>query len=67
LDEILIWGGGGEVLIDGIRTFANTISEGFGDADASVIAAGLRPEKPSKPVSRDRVTYIETPRDGHEV
>jgi hypothetical protein len=32
--DVLIWGGGGEVLIDGIRTFGEHIIEGFGMEDA---------------------------------
>jgi hypothetical protein len=31
--EVLIWGGGGEVLIDSIRTFGERVIEGFGMAD----------------------------------
>jgi hypothetical protein len=32
--DVLIWGGGGEVLIDGISTFGGQILEGFARADA---------------------------------
>jgi acetyl esterase/lipase len=34
-DEVMVWGGGGEILIDSIRIFANTIAHGFAGADAA--------------------------------
>jgi hypothetical protein len=32
VEEVMIWGGGGEVLIDGIRTFGSNVVEGFSQA-----------------------------------
>jgi acetyl esterase/lipase len=73
-DEVMIWGGGGEVLIDGIRTFATTIAEGFADADAIHVAAGafdketVRNERgAARHIGKDRVRYVETPKEAHEV
>ena len=74
VDEIMVWGGGGEVLIDGIRTFATTIAEGFADADSIHIAAGsfdkeIDPSlrRTTRNVGKDRVRYVETPREAHDV
>jgi hypothetical protein len=39
VDEIMIWGGGGEILIDGIRAYAGTMAEGFAMADAGIQSA----------------------------
>lgn len=39
VDEVMIWGGGGEVLIDGIRAYAGTMAEGFAMADAGIATA----------------------------
>jgi len=50
VDEVLVWGGGGEVLVDGIRTFAKRIEDGFADASGE----------------RQRVSYIEMPHAAHE-
>jgi hypothetical protein len=74
IDEILVWGGGGEVLIDGIRTFATTIAEGFAEADAVYAATkpfendanGYSGKLPRR-IGKDRVCYVETPREAHEV
>lgn len=33
VEKIMIWGGGGEVLIDGIRVFSDRVTEGFSKSD----------------------------------
>lgn len=55
----MIWGGGGEVLIDGIRPFAATVSKGFYEAD--IERANRQEQK-----GTDRLTFVVTPRHSHE-
>jgi acetyl esterase/lipase len=50
VSEVLIWGGGGEILIDGIRAFGDKFVEGW-------VGGGGE---------RGRVTQIEGPRMAHE-
>jgi Steryl acetyl hydrolase len=50
VDEIIVWGGGGEILIDSIRIFAKNIIDGFRMADSG----------------SERVIFVETPRASHE-
>ncbi|POS69018.1 alpha/beta hydrolase fold protein [Diaporthe helianthi] len=59
VDKMMIWGGGGEVLIDGIRSFAATVKNGFSEADAERIN---RDEQKGT----DRFTFVVTPRHSHE-
>jgi hypothetical protein len=52
--QIMIWGGGGEVLIDGIKVFADHVIEGFSKADdftSNPIATNT--EKAERPESTD--------------
>jgi hypothetical protein len=64
VDEILIWGGGGEILIDGIRLFANRAAAGFAEAGA---ASGPKQTSETRRVTgRERLFYVETPRASHE-
>jgi hypothetical protein len=39
VEEVMVWGGSGEILIDGIRAFAGTMAEGFAMADAGIQSA----------------------------
>jgi hypothetical protein len=64
VDEILIWGGGGEILIDGIRIFANNIAAGFAEAGASSSPEQMPGTR--RVTGRERVFYVETPRASHE-
>jgi hypothetical protein len=73
VDEMLIWGGGGEVLIDGIRLFANNVGSGFAasERDKAIDAAALGRMKMNGARTRmsvglERVFYVETPRASHE-
>ncbi|KAF2670028.1 alpha/beta-hydrolase [Microthyrium microscopicum] len=72
VDEVMIWGGGGEILIDSIRIFANAIAEGFASADVAYIYAGATTNKDMnggvfrRRIGRERVFYVETPRASHE-
>jgi hypothetical protein len=53
-ESILIWGGGGEIMIDDIRDFSKIVSDGYQNA-SSPSGSGVK-----------RVVYIETPRACHE-
>jgi hypothetical protein len=73
VDEILIWGGGGEILIDGIRLFANNVATGFAasERDRSIESAAIGRMKMNGARTRmsvglERVFYVETPRASHE-
>lgn len=50
VSDIMIWGGGGEIIVDSIRIFAQNIVKGF-----EMVDPGIK-----------RVVYIETPRASHE-
>jgi hypothetical protein len=65
VDEIMVWGGGGEILIDGIRTFADHIANGFAEADDGA-AAGSYAAAAGAARGRQRVFYVETSRASHE-
>lgn len=60
LRHIFIWGGGGEVLLDGIHSFADKVSGGFLRADP---AATYR-HTAEKGVPR--CSFVVTPRQAHE-
>jgi hypothetical protein len=73
VDEVLIWGGGGEILIDGIRAFANNVASGFAASqrDAAIDSAAIGRMKMNGARTRmsvglERVFYVETPRASHE-
>jgi hypothetical protein len=73
VDEILIWGGGGEILIDGIRVFANNVASGFAasERDQAIDGAAIGRMKMNGARTRmsvglERVFYVETPRASHE-
>lgn len=54
VEKIMIWGGGGEILIDGINVFGGRIIDGFSKADdfaSNPISAGS--EKAERPESTD--------------
>ncbi|KAG8162227.1 hypothetical protein KVR01_007992 [Diaporthe batatas] len=59
VDKMMIWGGGGEVLIDVIRSFAATVKNGFSEADAERVS---RDEQKGT----DRFTFVVTPKHAHE-
>lgn len=68
--EILVWGGGGEVLIDGIRTFAGVVRRGFEMADELILDKELEGSAQSgdAKIEQDkrRVKFVETPEMAHE-
>jgi hypothetical protein len=73
VDEVFIWGGGGEIMIDGIRAFANNVASGFAASqrDASIDSAAIGRMKMNGARTRmsvglERVFYVETPRASHE-
>jgi hypothetical protein len=76
---VLIWGGGAEILIDGIRTFANTVTEGFAGPEKTPIDYAAQEKNvdgvdatvnTAQPVSKEtpnkRVEVIVTPKQAHE-
>jgi hypothetical protein len=73
VDEILIWGGGGEIMIDGIRVFANNVASGFaasvrdkGIDSAAIGRMKMNGARTRMSVGLERVFYVETPRASHE-
>ena len=50
VNDVMIWGGGREVLIDGIRAFSKAFIKGWNDGGGS----------------EDRVVYVETPGGAHD-
>lgn len=70
VQHLMIWAGGGEVLVDGIRAFADKVGAGFQRAaDLSLVpSAGGETsgqgEKPPPAYSRFR--FVETPKCAHE-
>jgi acetyl esterase/lipase len=68
VDEVLIWGGGGEILIDGIRAFANNVASGFAAVDGAAAVGQMKMNgaRTRMSVGLERVFYVETPRASHE-
>ncbi|KAJ4387511.1 hypothetical protein N0V93_008104 [Gnomoniopsis smithogilvyi] len=60
VQNLLIWGGGGEVLIDGIKDFAAKVSAGFAQADPSSVQDDGSTKRPP------RFKLIVTPKCAHE-
>lgn len=72
VSQILIWGGGDEILIDGIREYAATITKGFAQDDLTrvdpEVSGGTelrRSDKLPSVGATYRVTYIETDKHVH--
>lgn len=71
VDEVLVWGGGGEVLIDGIRAFGGHLISGFREpavveaekAAGNEAAEGIRTLDEGK---GDRVKLVVSPGEAHE-
>lgn len=61
LQHILIWGGGGEVLLDGIQSFADKVSGGFARADPAATYRYAAAEK-----GAPRFSLVVTPKQAHE-
>ncbi|KAI9687060.1 MAG: hypothetical protein M1822_002470 [Bathelium mastoideum] len=73
--DILIWGGGGEILIDGIRNFAEIVKKGFAMAEGSSLGkevdpgskeTGAQPEDRHGEGGKERLKFVETPEMAHE-
>lgn len=58
--NVMIWGGGGEVLLDGIRSFADKVGAGFASADTAALYGDGGEKRPP------RFTFIVTPKCAHE-
>ncbi|KAI9699204.1 MAG: hypothetical protein M1820_007283 [Bogoriella megaspora] len=68
VEEVLIWGGGGEVLIDGIRKFAADVEEGF-EMSAAAVAGSKSVDADGKGDGQEvkhRVKFVEGPEMAHE-
>lgn len=69
VERIMIWGGGGEILIDSIKAFGAHVREGFSKADTftvtEVIPAAIE-EMTKTAIGKDRVKVVVTPREAHE-
>lgn len=76
VQNVLIWGGGGEVLLDGIKDFAAKVGEGFSRADgnsSSLLSSSPAVQKDEgaveqreQPPSLPRFRFIVTPHCAHE-
>lgn len=67
VEDMMICGGGGELLIDGIRKYAGTITEGFEEADGDTEKSGEeKSEKTTSLTGKKRVHFVESPREAHE-
>lgn len=71
VQHLMIWAGGGEVLLDGIRGFADMVGAGFqGAADAaadrSPSSSGAGVGADEKPPAYSRFSFVVTPKCAHE-
>lgn len=72
VDRVMIWSGGGEILLDGIHHFAETVGDGFAQPETefekyeSHNSAYAAASAECTPRGRERVTLIETPKCAHE-
>lgn len=70
VQNILIWGGGGEVLLDGIKDFAAKVGEGFARADGNPSQSSPSVQKDEGAVEqqspRPRFRFLVTPHCAHE-
>lgn len=62
VQNMMIWGGGGEVLIDSIRLFADKVGAGFASAEQESPVGAADDEKELLP----RFVFTVTPGCGHE-
>ncbi|KAE9961298.1 hypothetical protein BLS_002672 [Venturia inaequalis] len=54
VEKIMIWGGGGEVLIDGIKVFSDRVTEGFSKSDGFIAnPIPVDSDKANRPQSTD--------------
>lgn len=58
--NVIIWAGGGEVLLDGIRAFADNIKNGFEKADPEGEDGNVTEKRPP------RFLFTVTPKSAHE-
>ena len=69
-EEVFVWGGGGEILIDRIREFAENVAKGYEAATGGGVEGIMAAEKEMMECgagwSRGKVVYVETPRASHE-
>lgn len=67
VQNVFIWGGGGEVLLDGIKDFAAKVGEGFSRADRDPSSPSVQKnEEGSKQRSPPRFRFLVTPHCAHE-
>lgn len=60
VQNLMIWGGGGEVLIDGIKDFAAKVSAGFAQAEPSSVHENGSAKRPP------RFRFVVSPKCAHE-
>jgi acetyl esterase/lipase len=58
--QVLVWGGGGEILLDGIRAFAKILGQGFGGVVVGQEDLDVGERR------MERVRYVEAPGMAHE-
>lgn len=68
VEDVMVWGGGGEVLIDGIRTFAANVISGFEGAEGerpAAIANGMS-NVAAESEKHIRAKLVVSPHEAHE-
>ena len=69
VEDVLVWGGGGEVLIDGITKFAENVIAGFQASSPTIRAISpegqTTPEKLNR-AARERAKLVVSPNEAHE-
>jgi hypothetical protein len=65
--DVMIWGGGGEVLIDGIRTFGANVIEGFTQADKDLLNEKVTKESVNKVGESEENAKTQPKDDANEI
>lgn len=69
VNEVMIWAGGGEVLIDEISNFARVMKKSMAEAEAGSADSGVEESRPlqgSEKCSRSRLKFVVTEKAAHE-
>lgn len=66
VEDVLVWGGGGEVLIDGIKKFAGNIISGFETTTAPPITDEKAVIEKESPEKHSRAKLVVSPHEAHE-
>lgn len=65
VEDLLVWGGGGEVLIDGIKKFAGNVISGF-EATTSTIRTVVDEKAQARVGTHQRAKLVVSPEEAHE-